>query len=268
MVASGAGALSDTPRVAPPDRVDWIGHATTAIELDGVRFLTDPLLTKRVAHLRRRTSVPGADVGDIDAILLSHVHLDHLHAASLRLLDKSAVVVAPRGAGRLVRRLGFRTVTEISPGERTAVRGVVIDAVPAVHQHGRGPHSRIRAEPVGYVLTGTQHRAYFPGDTDLFDAMADLGDIDVALLPIWGWGPTLGPGHLDPERAAAATELIEPRLVVPIHWGTYAPENVRRLPGKWFDRPIDRFTKALDERDRLDRLRALSPGESVAVLAP
>lgn len=250
------------------DHVTWVGHATAAIELDGVRFLTDPLLTKRVAHLRRRTTVPGPDVGDLDAILLSHVHLDHLHAASLRRLDPSATVVAPRGAGRLVRRLGFARVTELSPGGQAIVQGVAVKAVPAVHHHGRGPHSRVRAEPIGYVLTGSEHSVYFPGDTDLFDAMSDLGDIDIALLPIWGWGPTLGPGHLDPERAAAATELIEPQLVVPIHWGTYAPENVRRLPGRWFDRPIDRFTIALDERDRLDRLRPLAPGESVAVLTP
>lgn len=267
MATAGSDTVGDmTP--AWHDRVTWVGHATAAIELDGVRFLTDPLLTKRVAHLRRRTAVPDADVGDIDAILLSHVHLDHLHANSLRRLNRSAVVVAPRGAGRLVQKLGFNRVIEVSPGERASVRGVSVDAVPAVHHHGRGPHSRVQAEPVGYVLTGRHHRAYFPGDTDLFDAMADLGDVDIALLPIWGWGPSLGPGHLDPEGAAAATELIEPRLVVPIHWGTYAPENVRRLPGRWFDQPIDRFSSALDDRDRLDRLRPLAPGESVAILTP
>src|SRR5262249_62274960 len=82
------------------------------------------------------------------------------------------------------------------------------------------------ADGLGFVLEGV----YFAGDTDLFDGMADIGAVglDVALLPIWGWGPRLPRGHLDPERAAEATRLLAPRVVIPIHWGTYLRVGMRR----------------------------------------
>ncbi|MEM8620675.1 MAG: MBL fold metallo-hydrolase [Actinomycetota bacterium] len=243
-----------------------MGHASALIEVDHVRFLTDPLLTKRVAHLRRRVALPPAEIADVDAVLISHVHLDHLHLPSLKGIPRSTTIVVPRGAGALLRRAGFVDVVELVVGAHTDIDGVFVTAVPAEHHHGRGPHSRVRAKPLGYVIGGAATRIYFPGDTDLTDAMTDLESIDAALLPIWGWGPTLGPGHLDPTGAAAATAAIDPRLVIPIHWGTYAPENVRRIPGDWFERPLTDFEQALDEHDRRDRLHALAPGERVTVL--
>ncbi len=89
-------------------------------------------------------------------------------------------------------------------------------------------------------------RVYFPGDTDLFAEMGALAPIDVALLPIWGWGPTIGEGHLDPDRAVQATELIGPGLVVPIHWGTFSPLGLRRGRPQWVDEPVHRFREALE----------------------
>ena len=243
----------------------WVGHATTLIDLDGYRILTDPLLTRRVAHLRRRRAVPEADQHDIDLILLSHVHLDHLHLPSLKRLRPSARVLAPTGSARLLYKAGFRDVTDVNVGDRIAAGPTVIEVVPAAHKHGRGPHSRVTARPVGFVIEGSGRRIYFPGDTDLFDAMAELGDIDVALLPIWGWGSTLGEGHLNPLRAAEATRLIRPELLVPIHWGTYAPEDGRRRLPRWFDAPPEELRSALDDNGELGRLELLTPGDSMTV---
>lgn len=243
----------------------WIGHATTLIDFDGYRILTDPLLTRRVAHLRRRTEVPDADVHDVDLILLSHVHLDHLHLSSLKRLRPTARVITPVGSARLLRKVGFAEVTEVRVGDRIDTGPVTVEVVPAAHKHGRGPHSRVRAEPVGFIVAGAGRRIYFPGDTDLFEAMGDFGDIDVALLPIWGWGSTLGEGHLTPERAAAATKLIRPGLLLPIHWGTYAPEDGRRRLPTWFaDAPTD-LEAALASIGELDRLHLAEPGGSVSV---
>ncbi len=98
-----------------------------------------------------------------------------------------------------------------------------------------GDRSGSRATPIGYLAQGARS-VYFAGDTDLFEQMEQLrGRVDVALLPIWGWGPTLGPGHLDPERAAQAAATIAPKIAIPIHWGTFAlglpvrpPEDPRR----------------------------------------
>jgi L-ascorbate metabolism protein UlaG (beta-lactamase superfamily) len=245
--------------------ITWLGHASTLIDVGGRRILTDPLLTRRVAHLRRRRPLPSLDGADVDTVLLSHAHLDHLHVPSLRRLRPDVEIFTPAGTGRLLRASGFRDVTEVRVGERIDLGPVEIEVVPAAHKHGRGPHSRVSARPVGYVISGEGRRVYFPGDTDLFDEMVDLDGVDVALLPIWGWGPSLGTGHLDPTRAAAATGLIRPGIVVPIHWGTYAPEDGRRALPAWFDVPPERFEAALADAGLSAHLHMLEPGRSVSV---
>ncbi len=242
-----------------------MGHATTLIDIDGYRVLTDPLMTKRVAHLRRRRPLPSTDLHDVDLILLSHVHLDHLHLPSLKRLRPSAQVLTPTGSARLLHKAGFTNVREIRVGDHLDLGPVTVEVVPAAHKHGRGPHSRVTAEPVGFVIDGAGRRVYFPGDTDLFDEMGQLTDIDIALLPIWGWGSSLGTGHLDPTRAAAATGLIRPGIVVPIHWGTYAPEDGRRNVPTWFDDPPDQFETALVDAGLSHHLHLLQPGGSVSV---
>ena len=249
-------------------RITWVGHATVHVEAAGVRILTDPLVTRRLAHLRRRRPAPSRELLDVDAVLISHAHLDHLHVPSLRRLRPTARIVAPRGSGRLLRAAGFGDVVEVVAGDRVDVHGIRIDVVPALHGDGRGPHSRVHAAPVGYVVEAAGQRVYFAGDTDLFDDMARLDAIDLALLPIWGWGPTLGDGHLDPDRAARATELIRPRIIVPIHWGTYAPEDGRRRFPAWFDAPPGHLATALATRSLDDALHVVEPGHDALDLAP
>jgi L-ascorbate metabolism protein UlaG (beta-lactamase superfamily) len=244
-------------------RLTWVGHATVLMDFPEARVLTDPTLRKRVAHLRRRTPLPPESTVDVDLVLISHAHMDHLHMPSLGKVDREVPVVVPRGAGDLVRRKGFTTVVEVTPGDCLSLAGVDLTVVPAAHIHGRGPHSNVTAEPLGYIAAASDHRVYFAGDTDLFEQMADLGPIDVAFLPIWGWGPTIGEGHLDPERAVEATRLIEPRMVIPMHWGTYTPENARPGRPAWIDEAVMRFTKLLTDTEDEARLRVLEPGDSV-----
>src|SRR5947199_9396269 len=103
----------------------FLGHSTVLIELEGVRILTDPVLFDRVTVLRRMvTPVDPAMYAAIDAVLLSHLHLDHFDLASLRLLGIGTELVVPSGAGAVLRRAGFERVTELRPGERTAIGGV------------------------------------------------------------------------------------------------------------------------------------------------
>ena len=246
-----------------PSTVTWVGHASVLIEADDHRILTDPALTARLAHLLRRAPLP--EVGPVDTVLISHLHLDHLHLPSLRRLGPVGRLVVPAGAGPLVRSLAADEVHEIRPGDEVDLGAVTVRAVPADHSCRRGPHSRVTADPVGYVVAAEGGSVYFAGDTDLFDGMRDLGAIALALLPIWGWGPTLGERHLDPDRAAVATEWIDPDGVVPIHWGTYSPVRARPGSPAWLDHPLDAFRGALAERDLADRLRAVAPGGSVAV---
>lgn len=243
-------------------RLTWVGHATVLMDFGGARVLTDPTLRKRVAHLRRRTPLPPDSTSDVDVVLISHAHMDHLHMPSLGRVGREIPVVAPSGSGDLIRRKGFTTVVEVRPGDELSLAGVDVSVVPAAHLPGRGPHSNVSSDPLGYVVGSATHRVYFAGDTDLFDEMADLGPIDVAFLPIWGWGPTIGEGHLDPERAVEATRLIEPDVVIPMHWGTYTPENARPGRPAWIDEAVMRFTKLLTDTEDEARLKVLEPGQS------
>ena len=249
-----------------PVAIRWLGHATVQIELAGVRVLTDPALTPRLAHLKRHHTVDPASIQAPDVILISHVHLDHLHLPSLARFGRDTAVIVPAGAGPLVRRQGFRNIHETRAGQTRELDALTIETVPAVHPRRRGPHSRVAADPVGYLLRAGGTSVYFPGDTELFDAMGTWSPIDLALLPIGGWGRSVGDGHLDPTSAVRATELIQPRFVVPIHWGTYSPVGVRRP--RWLDTPAERFGSELDAAGHGDVLHLLRPGESLALPAP
>ncbi len=246
----------------PPFTLTWVGHATALIELDGLRILTDPLLRDRVGPLRRIAPPVGSDVGErIDLIILSHLHADHTDLPSLLQVGSETPVLAPRGAGDWLARHGMSDVRELSAGEEATVGSVRIAATPAEHDGRRWPFGA-RADPIGFVARGSQ-TFYFAGDTDLFDEMSALaGAIDLALIPIWGWGPTLGPGHLDPERAARAAAAIAPGLAVPIHWGTYAPGRPAprpRDPGA----PARRFSAMMAREAPAVELRVLAPGERI-----
>ena len=241
-----------------PPRVSYLGHASTLVELDGVRLLTDPVLRRRVAHLVRGAPVP--DVGTPDAVLISHGHLDHLDRASLRRLPRAAVLVVPRGLARAVAGLGFRDLHELVEGEEVSIGPVVVRATRAEHG-GRSTPGRPRGA-VGYAVLGSR-RVFFAGDTDLFEGMAGLvADLDLALLPISGWGPGIGPGHLDPSRAAEAVALLRPRIAVPIHWGTLRP-FYRSARARFLREPAEAFVAAARERAPDTRVVVLAPGESL-----
>jgi L-ascorbate metabolism protein UlaG (beta-lactamase superfamily) len=205
-------------------------------------------------HLRRRVPLELADLAGVDAALVSHVHYDHLDRPSLRRLGADVTLVVPVGAGRLLR--GFSDVREVDVGDEVHFGDVTVHATPAEHRSAR---LTLRSAPaLGFVVSGTR-RVYFAGDTDLFEGMAALaGSLDVALLPVAGWGPKVGPGHLDPERAAHALRLLRPRLAVPIHWGTMSLAHRRTSsdPPEEFRRHAAELAPGVD-------VRVIEPGEEL-----
>jgi L-ascorbate metabolism protein UlaG (beta-lactamase superfamily) len=249
---------------SPPSAaaIQYVGHGTVLVDLDGVRLLTDPLLRNRVAHLRRAAKVDARALRGVDAVLISHLHYDHLDLPSLQRLGHEMPVVAPRGAGAMIRRkAGVKNVVELSAGEEIHVGAVTVRATRAEHDSARLPFGAT-AEPLGYVIEGGGRSVYFAGDTDVFAGMAELGPVDLALLPIWGWGPTMGPGHMDPERAAEAAALLGARIAIPIHWGTYYPIHLGlRGPPGFLTTPPALFEQAVSEQAPATEVRVLRPGE-------
>ncbi|MEU3059318.1 MBL fold metallo-hydrolase [Streptomyces subrutilus] len=234
-----------------PAEITWWGHATCTVEDSGVRVLTDPLFGRRLAHLRRRRGAVPPDAAAVaDVVLVSHLHADHLHLPSLARLAPGTRLLVPRGAPRavpgLARVAGSRglAVTEVGPGDAVAVRaGVRVRAVPARHDGRRLPYGPQRVPALGYVVEGAS-RTYFAGDTGLFDTMAEeVGPVDVALLPVGGWGPYLGPGHLDAGRAARALAELAPAAAVPVHYGTFWPIGMDAVRPHEFHAPGTEFER-------------------------
>ena len=239
----------------------FLGHATVMLDVMGLRVLTDPVLRSRLMFLRRVVpALSAASYGGVDIVVISHLHHDHCDLPSLARLGGDCLIVVPSGADDFIRGNGFRNVVALGPGQSHRVGPVTLTAVPAVHDGKREPFGP-RAAAVGYLITSADFSAYFAGDTDLFPAMRDLSatQLDLALLPVWGWGPNLGAGHLDPARAARAVELLRPRRAVPIHWGTLFPYGLRHLYPDRLRVPPRAFADAVADGGRTEAL-VLNPG--------
>jgi L-ascorbate metabolism protein UlaG (beta-lactamase superfamily) len=214
---------------ASAPRVTYVGHGTVLIEMDGVRIMTDPLLRRWRGPLLRRGPLPdGAALRDLDAVLISHLHIDHLDVASLRLLSGDPVIIVPEHGVAHLRGRGFEKVVGMVRGAEHAVGPLRVTATEADHS-GRRTSTDGAREALGFVVNGPCS-VYVAGDTGLFPGMSDLGaGLDVACLPVDGWGPRLPDDHLSSLTAAQALTMLEPRIAVPIHWGTYYPPGLAEV---------------------------------------
>lgn len=239
--------------------LDWLGHATVRLELDGIRILTDPTIRDRIGPLDRKVApIPHHELEAVDVVLISHLHHDHLDLASLRRLGDVRLIV-PAGSGAIFRAAGHRDVDEFWPGQRTTHGSLAIEIVAADHSGFRPPFGPT-APALGFVISNGRHRIYFPGDTAVFPDMAGLPDLDLALVPVWGWGPILRGGHMDPEMAARALTLLRPGMAVPIHWGTFWPKAFGRVRADRLVRPGREFRAAAAELAPDVRTKVLAPG--------
>jgi len=245
-------------------KITYIGHATVLIEIDGIKVLTDPLLRNRLLHLVRYGKHVDENLfKNIDAILISHIHLDHLDIPSLRKFPRDILIIVPKGAKNILIKKGFTNILEISSGETVRIGSISILGTKAVHNGFRLKYG-VAAETLGYILQGN-HRIYFSGDTEVFTGMAALQNIDVALISVWGWGPTLGKGHMDPHQAARAIGLIKPKIAIPIHWGSFYPFLLNRiLPGFLVD-PPEIFASFVNETSPQTEVKILPPGEGLNI---
>lgn len=242
--------------------VTWLGHASVVLDIAGRRLLTDPLLRRHAGVLRRRAARPSVEQwSGSDAVLLSHLHPDHADLGSLRLLGEVPILTGRRNA----EWLGRRGLAGVALEDWLDVGGLEVRLVPAVHHSRRMPH---RPNDVhGHLVRTPEVTVWVAGDTSLYDGIRQLGSVagpghvDVAIVPIGGWGPRLSPGHLGPEEAALACTWTQARYAVPVHWGTFHVPPTGSF-GSWMQQPGREFAAALRDIAPACHLVPLGPGDT------
>ncbi|AEG44014.1 MBL fold metallo-hydrolase [Isoptericola variabilis] len=256
--------------------VTWLGHSTAVLDLATpggmVRLVTDPLLHRHAGLLRRRGERPATEAWQgADAVLLSHLHHDHAELRSLRLLGDVPVLTAPANA-RWLRAKGLRGVG-LDDGWHDVAPWVDVRLAPAVHGHRPMPHRPNAA--TGHVVRarvdGRPVTVWAVGDTERFGGIGHVrelagGHVDVALVPVHGWGPRLSGGHLGPVQAAQVCAEVGVRVAVPVHWGTLHAPGTRHLPPGWMDHAGAAFAAAAHRRAPSTRVVLLEPGGSAEVV--
>lgn len=228
----------------------WWGHASVTVEIGGVRVALDPLFSDRLVHLKRYAAGVLEHAWDADVVLVSHLHADHLHRGSLRRFGADVPFVIPRGGESLLTKLHPERVRGVVPGDVVEIAGARITVLPATHEGRRGPHSKAAGPALGFRVDAGGRSFWFPGDTELRDDMADVGHVDLALVPIGGWGPTLEDGHMNPVDGADAVARVGATTAVPVHWGTFWPVGMKTVNRAnhelLFETPGRRFLEAME----------------------
>ena len=229
--------------------VTWWGHASATVESGSARIAVDPVLTDRLLHLVRFAMTPTREAADADLVVISHLHQDHCHLPSLARFGADVPILVPRGGEGLLARLGGERLVPVVPGDVVERAGVRVEVLPATHDGRRHQLSRARPPALGFRIENDAGSWWFPGDTELREDMASVEPVDLALVPIGGWGPTLADGHMHPEHAAEAVDRVGATWAVPVHWGTFWPVGLRRIARsnhhRLFVSPGERFVQAL-----------------------
>ncbi len=228
----------------------WLGHATVLLRMDGATILTDPVLSNRVGlglglmtGGPRRLLAPALTVRelpDIDLLLISHAHFDHLDRPTLVRLPKTIPVVTAHQTGDLIRDLGFRNVTELNWGQTANIAGVTVTAREVRHWGARTFYDRHRGFNA-YFLESNNHRVLYGGDTAYHEYFRDLKNVDLAVMGIGAYDPYIA-AHATPEQAAEMAGHCGAAAILPMHHSTF------RLSHEPMDEPIQRMIAAAGDR--------------------
>jgi len=262
------GGTPKHPVLEPPAagkvRVTWIGHASFFVQFEGHSILFDPNWATWLGAVKRLQH-PGIlleHMPDVDLVLVSHAHFDHLHKKSLKKVEASGGIVVPRGSGSLVKRLGFSSVREMKIWEEEQIAGLRVLHTPCHHWGARFGHDTHR-DYGGFIVASEKRSIFHCGDSAYFNGFKKIGareDIDIALMPIGAYEPPSGRDvHMTPEQALDAFEDTGARLMIPMHFGTFM------LSCEHPDEPLERLLAEADRRGLADRVVVPCPGVGVEI---
>jgi L-ascorbate metabolism protein UlaG (beta-lactamase superfamily) len=254
-------------------RLFWIGHASFMLELDGARFVIDPIFGRAGGFVPRVTPAAAqpAELNGLTAVLITHGHHDHLDPTALRQLAAAnsgeLTWVVPRGLGKVLPDCCER-VLELEWWQHVTIGGVRINLVPAQHWHRRGMFDENKSLWGGYVLEGT-HRVYHSGDTGYFGGFSAIGrvfeGIDVACLPLGAYEPRwfMAAQHMSPEGSLDALADLAATHFVGMHWAAYDLSDEAIEAG-----PELASSLAAERGIGAERFHILKPGGSLALQGP
>jgi L-ascorbate metabolism protein UlaG (beta-lactamase superfamily) len=233
--------------------LSWVGHSTFVIQVNGLTIVTDPVWANRLGTVKRltRSGIPINDMPDVDIVVISHSHYDHLHFASIKKLKGTPQFLVPIGLGRLFRKKGYKNVTEFAWWEEKEHCGLTFTFVPAQHWTRRGLFDMNTSHWGGWVIQANgKPTIYFAGDSGYFRGFKEIGErfsIDYALLPIGAYEPEwfMGPQHVTPEEAVQAFVDCKAKTFIPMHYGTFPladdtpKEALDRLHREWERRQLE-----------------------------
>jgi L-ascorbate metabolism protein UlaG (beta-lactamase superfamily) len=221
-------------------RVTWMGHSSTLVEIDGMRVLTDPVWDERASPLRwagpkRFFAAPLKleEMPQLDAVVVSHDHYDHLGESTIRRLAKMPRMretewVTSLGVGEILEECGVKRerITELDWTESAGDESLKITALPARHFSGRSMFNRFGTLWSSFALKGPGHNVYYGADSGWWPGFAEIGaeygPFDLTMLEIGAYNEMWKDIHMGPEGAARAFEDMGGNgLLMPIHWGLF-----------------------------------------------